>query len=207
MTVVLILLCLCGCVQLLRKRAEVRPNPPKLQDFPSDLGDWTSTDESIPQSVLDVLGPGDFLSRDYRKPSTPAVNLFVAYFPSQQSGDTIHSPKHCLPGAGWQPLESGHIRIPLADGRSLPVTRYVVAKGGNRQLVLYWFQSHGKMTASEYSAKLQLVTDAIRINRTDGALVRVVTPVLPQETEGQSDKRAVEFIRLMNPRIDAFIPL
>lgn len=205
--VVLILLSLCGFLQLLRKRTEVRPNPPKLQNFPSELGDWTSIDEPISRSVLDILGPGDFLSRNYRKPGAPVINLFVAYFASQQSGDAIHSPKNCLPGSGWQPLESGRINLALSNGRSLPVTRYVVAKDSDRELVLYWFQSHGKITASEYSAKLQLVTDAILINRTDGALVRVVTPVLPQETEAQSEERAAEFIRLMNPGIDAFIPL
>ncbi len=207
MAVVLLLLSLCGFLQLLRRRTEVWPNPPKLHNFPSELGDWTSVDEPISRSVLDVLGPGDFLSRNYRKPGAPVINLFVAYFASQQSGDTIHSPKHCLPGSGWQPLESGRINIALSNGRSLPVTRYVVAKDSDRELVLYWFQSHGKMTASEYSAKLQLITDAILINRTDGALVRVVTPVLPQETEAQSEERAAEFIRLMNPGIDAFIPL
>jgi EpsI family protein len=207
MGIVLLLLSLCGFLQLLRGRTEVRPNPPKLQSFPSELGEWTSIDEPISKSVLDVLGPGDFLSRNYRKPGAPVINLFVAYFASQRSGDTIHSPKHCLPGSGWQPLDSGRIRIALTDGRSLPVALYVVAKGSERQLVLYWFQSHGKMTASEYSAKLQLMTDAIRINRTDGALVRVVTPVLPQETEAQSEERAAEFIRLTNPGINAFIPL
>ncbi len=207
MAVVLMLLSLGGFVQLLRGRTEVRPNPPRLQNFPSELGDWTSIDEPISQSVLEILGPGDFLSRNYRKPSAPVINLFVAYFASQQSGDAIHSPKNCLPGSGWQPLDSARIRIALADGRSLPVTRYLVAKGSDRQLVLYWFQSHGKTTASEYSAKLQLITDAICINRTDGALVRVVTPVLPLETEAQSEERASEFIRLMNPGINVFIPL
>ena len=130
----------------------------------------------------------------------------MVYFASQRSGDTIHSPKNCLPGAGWQPLDSGRSEIALSGGRSLTAARYVVARGNERQLVLYWFQSHGKTTASEYSAKFQLVTDAIRLNRTDGALVRVVTPVLLGETEAQSERRAVEFIRLMYPALDGFIP-
>jgi EpsI family protein len=205
--VLLILLSASGGVQLLRNRAEIRPNPPKLQGFPRDLGQWKSSDDVIAQSVLDVLGPGDFLSRNYRRPGEPPIDLFVAYFPTQRSGDTIHSPKNCLPGSGWQPVDSGRKEIALNGGQALRVTRYVVAKGSERQLVLYWFQSHGKTTSSEYTAKLQLFTDAIRVNRTDGALVRIVTPVLPYETESQSEQRAAEFIRATYPGLNDFIPL
>lgn len=205
--VVIVLLCLCEGVQLLRNRAEVRPNTPALQGYPMVVGDWRGEDEHMAQSVLDVLGPGDFLSRLYTKPGTPPVEIFVAYFASQRSGDTIHSPKNCLPGSGWQPLDSGVTVIPLGNGRSTRATRYIVAKGSSRQLVMYWFQSHGKATSSEYAAKFQLIADAIRMNRTDGALVRVVTPVVPGESDAQSELRAAEFMSAAYPALDRFIPL
>src|SRR5262249_2920185 len=148
------------------------------------LGSWAGSDVPIAKDVLEVLGPGDFLLRIYQNQSAgiPYVDLFVAYFPSQRTGDTIHSPKHCLPGAGWLPVESSRIILSLLGMRSFPANRYVIAKGTDRELVIYWYWAHNRGIASEYWAKLYLVADSMRLNRSDGSLIRVTTPLRPGES-------------------------
>lgn len=128
--------------------------------------------------VLQVLGRGQFLNRIYQQTvGGPDVFFFIAYFPSQRTGDTIHSPKNCIPGAGWAPIESTRISISASSSGALAIqaNRYVIAKGLDRELVLYWYQAHGRVVASEYWAKVFLITDAVRTNRSDGALIRIVT--------------------------------
>ena len=170
------------------------------------IGDRHGTDLGIDRATLEVLGPGDFLLRDYlRSPSEPAVNLYLAYFPSQRTGDTIHSPQNCLPGAGWVPVESKHILLPTADGARISINRYIISKGISRELVFYWYQAHGRVTPSEYWAKIYLVTDAISMNRTDGALVRIVTPIANVDDEA-AQVRASEFTQQILPLLDSYIP-
>ena len=130
---------LLGAALLLhgRNRGEILPPRAPLSSFPHTLGNWTSTDIAISKDVLDVLGPGDFLLRDFQDSQTKsAVGLFIAYFPSQRSGDTIHSPKNCLPGAGWTPVHSDRITVTLPGRLAFPANRYLIAKGEDRQLVM-----------------------------------------------------------------------
>ncbi len=136
----------------------------------------------------------------------PYVDLFIAYFPSQRAGDTIHSPKHCLPGAGWLPLESSRIRVPIASRTGVPMNRYVIGKGDDRQLVLYWYYAHERAVASEYSAKFYLVTDSIRMNRSDGAMIRLTTPLRNGESSDQAEQRLLSFANEISPQLDRFIP-
>lgn len=178
-----------------------------LQSFPRALGGWSSTDIPLTQDVLDVLGPGDFLLRDYRNSSNaPPVNLFVAYFPSQRTGDTIHSPKNCLPGAGWTPLRSDRITLDLPGHAPFQANRYVIADGDNQQLVLYWYWAHDRAVASEYWAKYYLVADSIRMHRSDGSLIRVITRVLPAETIDSAQHRLLGFASNLMPIINDFVP-
>jgi EpsI family protein len=172
------------------------------------LGEWTGTDVGIQQDVLDVLGSGDFLLRVYQSSSLrqPYIDLFLAYFPSQRAGDTIHSPKHCLPGAGWQPVESGRVMLSLPGHSPFPANRYVIAKGTERQLVLYWYLAHDRAIASEYWAKFYLVTDSIRLKRSDGSLVRVTTPLLPDETPDAAQQRLSSFAGNFTPLLSEYIP-
>jgi len=160
----------------------------------------------IPPEFLAVLGPGEFLSRIYQSPQDPYIDYFLAYFPSQRTGDTIHSPKNCLPGAGWAPIESGRMRLERPAGPPINANRYVLEKGDNHLLVLYWYQSHGRAVASEYWAKYYLVADAIRMNRTDGALIRVVTPIAREETVTTAEARAVSFSQKFLPILDQYVP-
>jgi EpsI family protein len=189
-----------------RKRPELTPPSEKLAAFPSEFNGWTGRDVPIPQETLDVLKAGDTLERVYTNPASPAyVDLFIGYFPTQRTGAQIHSPKNCLPGAGWAPVETGDIAFDV-NGQPIHANRYVIGKGNQRNLVLYWYQSHGRAIASEYSAKAYLVADSIRLNRTDAALVRVITPFNASENPASAEARAVGFAREIVPQLPRFIP-
>jgi EpsI family protein len=141
-----------------------------------------------------------------RSQHEPHMELFVAYFPTQRTGSTIHSPKNCLPGSGWVPVESVQVPLRRPDGTVVSVNRYVIQKGNNRQLVMYWYQAHERVVASEYWAKAYMVADAIRLNRTDGALVRVITPMMGSEGSSEAQARTGEFLQQLLPRLPEFIP-
>jgi EpsI family protein len=191
-----------------RSRGEILAAREPLTNFPHQLGEWRGTDISIPRDVLDVLGSGDFLLRAYEDDSgkNSEVDLFLAYFPSQRAGDTIHSPKNCLPGAGWSPVEARRISIALPGRAPFPANRYVIAKGSERQLVLYWYWAHERAVASEYLAKFYLVADSIRMNRSDGSLVRVTTPLNAGETADAAQARLLAFAANVVPLINPYVP-
>ena len=200
-----LLLVTAGLLQA-RGRVELLPKATDLDLVPFSLGDWQGKPENISAEVRAVLGDGHFLSRLYTSPVEEPVDLFIAYYSSQRSGDTIHSPKNCLPGSGWTPLTSDRVWIEVAPSQSIQVNRYVVAQGMDRQLVMYWYQAHGRVTPSEYAAKFYLVADSIRMNRSDGGMVRLVTPMLPNETLAQSQARSVRFARALYPMLNNYIP-
>jgi EpsI family protein len=191
-----------------RGRNEIFPPRLPLQSFPTQLSAWTGTDIAIQKDVLEVLGPGDFLLRVYQNPAEkqPFVDLFIAYFPSQRTGDTIHSPKHCLPGSGWLPVESSRVTLSLPGHSPFPANRYVIAKGDSRQLVLYWYWAHDRGVASEYWAKFYLVADSMRMNRSDGALVRITTPMYFAETAEAAQQRLLPFASDVAPLLDNYVP-
>lgn len=201
---------LVSTVLLLRARAsnEIIPVRETFLSFPNQLGNWQGSDLTISSEVRNVLGPGDFLFRNYRNESNngPEVNLFVAYFPSQRAGDTIHSPKNCLPGAGWFPIETSRVHISVPGRASLEVNRYLVAQGERRELVLYWYWAHNRSTASEFRAKLYLMSDAIRMNRSDGSMVRVMTELQPQESTFAAQDRVVSLLTEAVPALAPYIP-
>ena len=188
-------------------RGESFPPRAAISSLPAQIDSWKGTDETLDQQTLDILGPGEFLMRDYESPSPaePWVNLWIAYFPTQRAGDTIHSPNHCLPGAGWIPTSREIVQV-AGPGGSFPVNRYVVSKSSDRQLVLYWFQAHGREVASEYRAKYYLVADSIRMNRSDGALVRLMTPMLNGESVEAAQARMMKLGTPLLPLLDNYIP-
>jgi EpsI family protein len=191
----------------LRSRTERLPSHEDLASFPKQLGDWAGRDLPMEPDVLEVLGAGAFLVRTYvRAPNEPSVNLFLAYFPSQRMGSSIHSPKNCLPGGGWTPLEASRMLLRRPEGKTLTVNRYIIARGLDRQLVLYWYQAHGRVVPSEYWAKFYMVADAVRTNRTDGSLVRILTPLDRDETVEQAQLRALAFTEKVLPLLDRYIP-
>ncbi len=190
----------------LRSRAQADILPPRepLSSFPLNIGNWQGAEVTIPQWALDVLGAGEFAERRFARSSDErSVDLFLAYFPSQRMGSTMHSPQNCLPGSGWTPINSSRVELARPEGGKMRVNRYVLARGMDHLLVYYWFQEHGRVVASEYWSKFYLVADAIRINRSDGALVRVMTGI---DDPARADKRAVDFVETILPSLDRYIP-
>jgi EpsI family protein len=179
-----------------------------LAEFPRQLGNWTGIDVGISRDVLDVLGSGDFLMRSYQNStgSDPELGLFLAYFPNQKTGDTIHSPKNCLPGAGWSPVDSSRILVSLPGHAPFEANRYIISKGDDRQLVLYWYWAHDRAVASEYWAKFYLIADSIRLNRSDGSLVRLSTPLLSEKDEHEADRRLLSFAAYVVPLLNQYVP-
>src|ERR1700730_7707039 len=191
-----------------RGHSEIIPQHLPLASFPAQLGNWNSSDIELDKQTLEVLGAGDFLERIYQDPSAklPAIDLFLAYFPSQRAGDTIHSPQHCLPGAGWNPEENSRVTLSLPGHAPFPANRYVISKASARKWVLYWYWAHDRGVASEYWAKYYLVAASIRMNRSDGALVRITTDMFPGETADAAQQRILPFASAISPLLDDYIP-
>jgi len=204
---VVVVILLAGTAGFLRARdrAETLPPHQPVNTFPQQLGEWNGEDFPLQPGVKEILGDGDFLVRMYRSPKQRYIDFFLAYFPTQRTGSTIHSPQNCLPGSGWVPTELR--RIPLTGaGESGFVNRYIISKGLDRRLVIYWYQSNGRVVASEYWAKIYLVTDSIRRNRSDGALVRIVTPIVRDESVESAEQRALGFVHQAMPNLERIVP-
>ena len=187
------------------------PKSEPVADMPEQIGSWQGKDLPIDQAVLDILGKGDFLNRVYtsdlsNSSSAPVIGLFIGYFPTQRTGQTIHSPQHCLPGAGWTFESSAYADLKAQNEQDFRGGEYVITNGEQKQFVLYWYQAHGRSVANEYASKFYLIADAMRMNRTDGALVRVITPISTNETVESARQRAVGFTSLMAPQLHRFIP-
>ncbi|MGA7818270.1 MAG: VPLPA-CTERM-specific exosortase XrtD [Candidatus Sulfotelmatobacter sp.] len=192
-----------------RGHTEVFPSRLPFSSFPAQLGGWQGKDVPLDKETLQVLGPGDFLLRGYQDANNdelPYVELFIAYFASQRTGDTIHSPQHCLPGAGWVPVENSQITLSFPGHSPFPANRYVISKAGVRKLVLYWYWAHDRGVASEYWAKFYLIKDAILVNRSDGALIRIDANMLPGETPDAAQQRIFPFASAIFPLLDSYIP-
>lgn len=183
---------------------EATPLAAPLTAFPPVVGPWHLEQEGvIEKEELDILRADDTLTRLYAGPEG-AANLFIAYFRTQRNGQSPHSPKNCLPGDGWQPESSGTVDVPV-DGSSIRINRYVVSKGENKSLVLYWYQSQGRVIADEFAAKFYLVANSIRKHRSDTALVRVVVPV-PEGGIARADTVGTDFVKSFYPAVKNYLP-
>jgi EpsI family protein len=183
---------------------EIVPGPP-LAQMPMMLGNWRFVQDGvIDQESLDVLKADDILNRVYAQGNQGAY-IFVAAFRSQRNGKAPHSPKNCLPGSGWTPLNSGEMVVDTGSHGPITVNRYVVAHGDERSLVLYWYQSRDRAIASEYRAKFWVMADAVRLNRTDTALVRVVVPIVNRD-EDAAVRTATDFVKSFYGTLRQFLP-
>ncbi len=180
-------------------KPEVVPSGAPLAQLPQQMGPWESTrDFDVDDDTRDVLKADDLLLRAYGNPTTGrGATLFVAAFRSQSNGKSPHSPKNCLPGSGWTQLSSDLYPIDIGEAQPILVNRYVVQHEDERDLVLYWYQSRERVIASEYTAKFWVMADAIRLHRTDTALVRVVLPIAPsdQTDPAAATRAAVSFVQ------------
>jgi EpsI family protein len=175
----LVLLVQAGAYYAVAMRTEITPAVAPLSQFPTVSKEWRMTrDLPLEKETLDVLKADDTMNREYTAASGASAYFFIAFFKTQRKGQAPHSPKNCLPGAGWTPLEDTKISIPVPGWPEPIVTnKFVVQHGSDKSVTLYWYQSHNRVIASEYSAKFWLVADAIRYQRSDTAIVKVVVPV------------------------------
>ncbi|MGH9468407.1 MAG: exosortase C-terminal domain/associated protein EpsI [Terriglobales bacterium] len=183
--------------------SDAPPPARPLAAFPMQWAGWRAESLPLAPATLAALDLHDYLNRVYFGPDQQVIGLYIAYYPKQTFGDDIHSPKHCLPGAGWVPIENGALQVSLPSG-AIAVNKYLVARGHERELVLYWFQQEGRVVRSEYGSKFYQVWDGLRRRRSDAALVRVVVPA---DGEGaQAAARGTAFIRQILPRLNAYVP-
>lgn len=183
-------------------RSQVAPQEHrKLHDFPTAIDSWSSRDRPFEAQVAKEIGADDYTNREYRGTGRP-IELYIGYYRDQRSGDAIHSPKNCLPGAGWEPVRSTRLQIGSAD-KPAEVNEYIVEKGARRAVVLYWYQTRGRVVASEYWAKFWLVADGVRHRSTDGTMIRIWTTAADGEENARA--RAMEFGRRVYPEIADFL--
>jgi EpsI family protein len=191
-------------------RYDYRPDRASFESFPMQVAEWHGIKQpALEPDVLAILRVDDYITRIYRTGQRTGVGLYIGYWASQRQGSTIHSPLNCLPGAGWEPVVADRVSLPdPRTARPMLVNRYVVQKGIDRQLVLYWFQSHGRVIASEYWSKFYLVADAVRMSRSDGAIVRVTVPIDGESAEAQAAALATasRFVTDLVPVLDPFLP-
>ena len=174
--------------------------------FPATLGSWNGQEETVlGPEILSMLKMSDYLMRRYTDPSGHPVWLYIGYWQSQRKGGDIHSPKNCLPGGGWEPIEASRLDIPIPE-RSAPISvnRYLIQKDNEMQVTLYWFQTQGKAVAGELGAKIELVRNSLLKNRTDGALVRLSSPV--QGGVQQTTDRLTGYVQALYPVLHEYLP-
>ncbi len=205
-TLVVLLALTFSLVEMRGDTDRVPPSVP-LAEMPKTVDGLKSQDVPISQASLDVLGKGIFLNRIYQSApgATRPVGLFIGYFPTQRSGQSIHSPQNCLPGSGWNFDHSGTTEF-SAGGETYRVGEYLISNGVGRQEVLYWYRSHGRNIANDYAAKFHMLKDSILYGRTDAALVRIITPLDQDETVAVAHDRVVHFAEQLVPLLPTYIP-
>jgi EpsI family protein len=195
----------CGVAAIKLSAHRVLPARPRtFADFPSAIGEWRGREVMIESRILKSLGADDLLNRVYDAPNQPPLGLFIAYYASQRIGTLIHSPKHCLPGTGWEPVQTDQLLLERSGSGPVVVNEYIVQKGPNRQYVLYWYEGRGRTIASEYWLKLFTIEDALLRGRTDCALVRLTTSMGEDEVEARA--RASRFAKTIAVPLGSFIP-
>jgi exosortase D (VPLPA-CTERM-specific) len=187
---------------------EVRPSRQPLSSLPMQINGRNAVSGTLDQATLDILGNPEYILRDYAEPSgnENSINLFIAYYATQKAGETPHTPAHCLPGAGWIPTERRLIALKRPDGYSFPANRYVIVNGADRELVIYWFQAQGREVASEYRLKYYLVANSIRLHRSDGALIRLMTLMYEGESADAAQARVMQLGDPLLAELGSYIP-
>jgi EpsI family protein len=195
----------CGCLLLVSvQRQQAMPLRGPLESLPRKLGIYTGYDQKISADEQAVAGMSDYVLRIFTTPDTvSAFSVYVGYYEQQTQGRTIHSPKNCLPGAGWEPISSG--RQPLAIGSdTVMVNRYELVNKNARALVYYWYEGRGRVEPSEYRVKWELLRDAALTGRSEEALVRIVVPITDKMTN--PDSVATSVGKMLVPAVRQLLP-
>jgi exosortase D (VPLPA-CTERM-specific) len=189
-------------------RTEQVPERPGLATFPLQFGAWAGRLSAVDDETLAILHADDYLLADYVKPGAGGtINLWVAYYGSQIGQGRIHSPKDCLPGAGWEFTRIETVQSPLADasGRGFLINRALVSKGSEQMFMYYWYEQRGTRYTDEMWTKISILRDAFVSRRSDGALVRLLTPIMPNELETDAAARIDDFFRSMYPALEPHV--
>jgi len=186
-------------------REKIPINKP-FSEFPMNVGEWSGKRQAMEQAMVEALHFSDYIMATYRNPDGGVVDFYVAYYESQRKGEATHSPETCLPGSGWEFKQSGTKSGDLGGGKSMRVNRALMVKNDYRQLAYFWFPQRGRILTGLPQVKLYAFWDALIRQRTDGALVRVITPVGAGEETGQAEKRLTGFVRVITPVLDEYIP-
>lgn len=208
----IVTICLLGGAAAIARAASTEPVLLRhsLHGLPLSLDKWRGREAgAFDARTLEVLGVDEYLHRSYSAATAGTVFLYVGYYGSQRHGDTMHSPLNCLPGAGWQPISRARSTMDVSarpDGptRPIAVNDFIIERGEERQVVLYWYQSQGRVEPSEYRSKVWTVLGAMRSGRTDGAIVRITSPVRGDVTAAR--ERAIAFARTLYPHLHAYLP-
>jgi len=189
-------------------RAEVIPASKPFSTFPKQIGEWNGKESRFDQKIYDILGVEDSFLANFKTEDNRNVQIYIGYYESQREGDLIHSPRNCMPGSGWNVADISHETIThsRSENREAKVIKLLLKKGAQKQIVLYWFHSRGRIIHSEYWQKIYLVMDSIFRHRTDGSFVRLITPVINGD-EKLAVKNLKDFGELLMPILDEFIPL
>jgi exosortase D (VPLPA-CTERM-specific) len=208
-SVVVLVLATVGSL-IIAQRTETVAQRESLEAFPMQHGDWFGKSIPLEKQIIETLKFTDYANVNYAIPDDRMpVNFYAAYYASQRKGEAVHSPRSCIPGGGWRIESVKRQAVPdvtRADGQALEVNRVIIAKGPVRQVVYYWFAQRGRNLTNEYLVKWYLFWDGMTRNRTDGALVRLVTPVRPNEDTSIADKRLISLLKTIYPKIGNYIP-
>jgi exosortase D (VPLPA-CTERM-specific) len=193
---------LSGTVEFREKTPIKKP----LSSLPLAMGEWSGSKEQMEQEFVDELHFSDYAMVDYRNDRGQTVNFYTAYYESQRKGYATHSPETCLPGNGWIFREAGAADIPVGPGKSMRINRAFIEKTGTKELTYYWFAQRGRILTSLYQVKIYSFWDALTKHRTDGALVRLITPVYERESVGDAETRLQGFTKAIVPVLKEYIP-
>jgi len=194
-------------VVALPDREEIIPDRKHYAEFPLELEGWAGRTGYLEQIYIDTLKFTDYAMIDYVGDDAGTVNFYSAYYSTQKSGASAHSPRSCIPGGGWRitSLENHNIQGVTLGDVPMVVNRLVIEKGEIKQLVYYWFQQRGRVVTNEYMMKWYLFWDAMTKNRTDGALMRLTTVLSPGQDISIADKRLESFSQQIAPLIPDYV--
>jgi exosortase D (VPLPA-CTERM-specific) len=187
---------------------EIIPTRASFVQFPMEIDGWRGHRSALDGVFIDQLKLDDYLLADYVNGARDVANVYVAYYNSQRKGEAVHSPRSCLPGGGWQMRDFGQRTLSniSVNGQPLRVNRVLIEMGNERQLVYYWFQQRGRIITNEFAVKWYLFSDALTIHRTDGAMVRIITPLPPTKSEAEADALLTELASRMEPDLSRYVP-
>ncbi|HEX8247607.1 MAG TPA: VPLPA-CTERM-specific exosortase XrtD [Pyrinomonadaceae bacterium] len=196
------------CINWLERRGEVAVERKNLSEIPSVLGEWRQKGNDIrfSEQTESVLRTSDYVMRDYYLADGAHANLYVGYYASQRSGATYHSPQNCLPGAGWEMKNPELVEIKTPRGKTFTANRYIIQNGDYAEVLIYWYEGRGRAVASEYKDKIYTVFDSVARRRSDGAMIRVMTPSATGTGDAESVRKAVDLSAQIADRLAEFVP-